>query len=369
MEPDPRVEPLSLRHRSVFFYLLLGLFFVSLPFLFLYATGYRFDFSGENTLIGTGGLYVAAERTGAEIYIDNELVRETRVFRRAFYAQSLPPGTHRVHVQKDGHHTWVKQLPVYAHLVTEAQAFNLPLVPQIRVVSPELRLDGSMHLTATSSVMLTASTTNAYTIATSTVRAANLVENSEYEQRLSLFEEVASAQPSGILSIQNEADEAATTTKESNGVRLFEAGGQVFAEFVGPREDMPYYYCAPDFSLISANRSVKLSDRQLAAIAASENSELLDPVAEVGNSEECLPIISIDNLEQEVSGFDFFPGSIDFALLALEDGIYMIEIDDRAWQNAQPVLLGQDLDMRVENGNVYVYDGKLIYEVQIDTQL
>ena len=89
MDKLKEVQPLPYRKRRRTFFFLLALFVISLPFLYLYATGYRFDLSDTNAIVGTGGIYVAAERTGAEIYIDDELVRETRVFRTAFYAQNL----------------------------------------------------------------------------------------------------------------------------------------------------------------------------------------------------------------------------------------------------------------------------------------
>lgn len=368
MSPQPEVKPLSTGHRSAFFYVLATLFFVSLPFLFLYASGYRLNFGGESALISTGGLYVAAERTGAEIYIDNELVRETRVFRRAFYAQSLPPGTHRVHVQKPAHHTWVKQLPVYAHLVTEAQAFNLPIVPQVRVIAPTLNDSGDIHLTATNTVMTNASTTNDYFVATTTVSDNLLTENSEFTRLLELFVEPEVVNTVSQVVDETLAAEIATTTKEFNGVSLYEADGQVWAKYTGSPENMPYYYCADDFELISASSTAAWQTNSSQVAAASEaDLEALDlPVQEVGDLEACEPVIAIDQLGQAVSHFDFFPGSSDFLLLGLTDGIYMIEIDDRAWQNAQPLLLAPNLDFRVENGNVYVYDGELIYEVEIE---
>jgi hypothetical protein len=52
--------------------------------------------------------------------------------------------------------------------------------------------------------------------------------------------------------------------------------------------------------------------------------------------------------------------------MSLDFGIYVVEVDDRAWQNSQPLLLGRELNMRVENGQIYVYDGSLIYQVILE---
>ena len=382
----PEVAPLSYKHRQKFFLLLSTLFVVSLPFLYLYATGYRINlFEGTTNLVSTGGMYVAAERTGASIYIDDELVRETRVFRRAFYAQNLAPETHKVHVQKEGHHTWVKQLPVYPQLVTEAQAFNLPLVPQVRTISPWRNLAGESVLFASSTII--ASSTNA-TVVRPNAATSTLVLDTEYERLRTLFASSTEAQKSlaerareqldaflntatqGSISVGTTTEAVATTTKISGSVELYLEGDDIFATWVGPREQMPYYYCAEDFELLPATTTAATSTKStkhianVALAAESEvNDALIGPVQTVDPNEPCDPTIRLDRRNQPVYAFEFFPGSTDFVILALEDGVYVVEIDDRAWQNMQPLLMGEGLDVRVDNGTIYVYDGALIYQV------
>ncbi|MEZ4200350.1 MAG: PEGA domain-containing protein [Candidatus Paceibacterota bacterium] len=381
MTGEPDVQPLSKRHRSVFFYALFGLFILTLPLFILYAIGYRFSFDGSTTFFSTGGIYIAADRTGAEIYIDNELVRETRTFRRAFYAQSIEPGTHRVHVQKPNHHTWVKELPVYPHLVTEAQAFNMPLVPQVRVISPWRTRTGETVLSATSS--LSASTTNDFVIATSTATSTLLLDTeyvsltalfatSTATSSASLYERVSSVLSTGSAgtSTATSTIAEATTTKEFQGVRLYEEAGVVYARFVGSRADMPYYYCAEDYELLGTSTVPLLSPpiAQSASVVDAETEDLLlHPVQQVEDDTACDPTIMINTAGQIARTFDFYPNSTDFVLVALEDGIYVIEIDDRGWQNKQPLVMGENLDVRVEGGNVYVSDGTLLYAVQLET--
>ena len=69
-----------------------------------------------------------------------------------------------------------------------------------------------------------------------------------------------------------------------------------------------------------------------------------------------------------MSDFDFFPGSTDFVVVALKDGIYVVEVDDRSWQNVQPLVMGTNLAFHIENGSIYVYDGALIYQVLLQTE-
>lgn len=370
--PAAPLKPLARPHRRYTFLLLLALFALSIPVLYLYATGYRINLKGETSFISTGGMFISAERTGSEIYIDNELVRETRVFRRAFYAQNIDPGTHRVHVQREGSHTWVKELPVYAHLVTEAQAFNLPLVPVARAITRYTTTENVPVISNT--YTLRASTTQEFflatTAATSTYRA-----NTEYTSRLEAFKAPAatsSASYRGEIGqlFSSRATSTATTTKESNGVRLFQDGDDVYAAWVGPRESMPYYYCAEPFAPWTTStdslteKPMQSDDVALALYAADEEAaEVLKRTQEVAPEQECKPSIRLDRKWQKVSYFDFFPGTTDIVILALERGIYAVEVDDRAWQNVQPLMEGEKLSFRVENGRVYIYDNTVIYEM------
>ncbi len=384
------VQPLSYKNRNRTFIFLLLIFMVSIPLLYLYATGYRFDFAMPSNFVGTGGLYVAVERTGAEIYIDGELVRETRVFRRAFYAQNLDPKTHRVHVQKEGHHTWVKELPVTPHLVTEAQAFNLPVSPQVRVISEWNSATGSPIIRT---ALITASTTNDV-LATSTKATTTFMINSEYVTLIEHFgttteekkEETLIKRLEGALTATTTPEEIieATTTKETNGVRLYEASERLYAAWVGPFEQMPYYYCAETFPRYSTSTEDEIDDEAVANTAlvsqskqkeeqeidaevdTDEQNALMHPVQTVPLNAVCEPAIPMDTKWQTFHNFDFFPGSTDLVVMELEDGIYVAEIDNRSWQNVQPLIMGNNLRMYIESGNIYVYDGSLIYQVMFE---
>jgi len=369
------VQPLPYKTRRRTFLFLLAIFLCSLPFLYLYATGYRFDFSKPTNIVGTGGIYVAAERTGAEIYIDNELVRETRVFRTAFYAQSLDPKTHRVHVQKEGHHTWVKELPVTSHRVTEAQAFNMPLVPNVRVIAPFTSATGSAVVRTG---LPYASTTNE-TIATTTKATSTFSVNPEYRTLITKFVSTTTAvlDKSLIKKVQEELALATTTengtpttTREEGGVRLsVDAENVLYASWVGPFERMPYYYCAEAFPRFSTttedfeNAALVAESMQTEIEEIPESPVFVHPVQSVPLDTGCERRIRISGNWNTIRGFEFFPGSTDWVILESTDGIYVSEIDNRAWQNVQPLLQGENLEVYVENGSIYVYDGALIYQI------
>jgi hypothetical protein len=321
-------------------------------------------------------MYVAVDGTGAEIYIDDELVRETRTFRKAFYAQSLDAGTHRVHVQKEGYQTWVKELPVSKHRVTEAEAFNLPLVPQVRVISKWQTATGTMII---GTPLTRASSTNEV-MATSTKSTSTLTVNVEYERLLQSFststqKETTAQQLKDLLTTGTSTtsnDIESTTTIISGGAKLHEVGDDLYATWIGSFEDMPYYYCAAEFppygtGIASTSENLtedEVSEDELLPEDISENIQM-HPIQAIPKNTDCEPTIRIDRKSQEVRDFEFFPGSSDFVLVALTDGIYMVEVDNRAWQNVQPLISGDNLHFHIENGNMYVLEGDVIYQVQI----
>jgi hypothetical protein len=62
------------------------------------------------------------------------------------------------------------------------------------------------------------------------------------------------------------------------------------------------------------------------------------------------------------------PDSRDHVLMHLSDGIYVVEIDDRAWQNTQLLYPGQNLTLLIDSGRILVQDGDTMFEVFTELQ-
>lgn len=292
------IPPLSRARRTFYTRLLFAIFFLAVPILFLYATGYRF--AGLSELVRTGGVYVSAERSGAEIYINGELVRETGTFRRAFFVQDLEPGIYTIEVHKEGYHPWGKTLPVYAHLVTEAEAFNLPLEPELTLVPPRVVISDSASATTTAPNPLYEAVLEEFTMATA---------------------------PRGATSSAS-TTVLATTTRESGGIQLSEGGGHVAARWTRSLSDIPFYFCTPESS--------------------------------------CTDTIKLALEGGAPRSFDFFPGSSDLVVVSIDDGVYVIELDDRSGQNIQPLYPVAGADFRTLDGTIYVQtESGELYEVEV----
>lgn len=380
MTPTPEVEPLPYQRRRLLFGTLVSLFALSLPVFMFYAIGYRFDFSDETTssIVGTGGMYVTAELTDAEIFINDEPVNDMRIFRSASYIQNLSDGVHKVVVQREGVHTWVKQLSVFPHIVTEAQSFNMPVRPQVRLVTPYLTIanESVLFVATTSEIVLPfASTTNVFYKATSTATSTYRI-NPEYEFVEALFASTT-ATSSGIVgrviteveqafqfssTVSTSSIETATDTVAIRDVTLYRQGAEVWARYGGNLKDIPYYYCVDYVSATSTKE--RYGDHVYDAIDPIVTGTSTEGILlQNGRTLICRTEIKLDDKRQSVYDFDFFPNNADLVLLLLEDGLYVGEIDDRSWQNTQLLYPGTQLQFIVDGGQIYVRDGTSYIEV------
>lgn len=372
---QPIVKPLARWRRNVVFGLLLTAFLISLPAFIFYATGYQYDFSADApVLTATGGFYISAEAEDAEIYINDVFVDNARTFRNASYVQRLEPGRHTLHVQAPGLQTWVKELMVYPGIVTEVEAFNVPEVSQVRIVSEYELADGTAVVPASlaSSSVLQASTSPffvATTSATSTYRV-----NPEYILLKELFLEQASSSReennNGLLasnpfgfSTTTEVEEAesttATTTKTRGPLELVLREADVYAILRTTNDRLiPNYFCSEQ-SLVEEieKEEARLPDE------VPPTQSFIPATVPVLDGVSCRTEIKIDRKGMPVVDFEFYPPSSNLVLLQRTDGLYVVEIDDRVWQNSQLLYPGSDFFMLVYREGIYVLQDGIIFEV------
>jgi hypothetical protein len=375
MSPQVEVQPLSQAKRRFVFWLSLTLFVVAVPICVFYATGYRFDFSDKfDSVKRVGGLYVRNDVANTEMFVNDKPVADMRVFQNAAYIQNLDAGMHRVHVQGSGLQTWVKELPVYAHLVTEVTTFNMPSVPQVRLITPWLfsqSLTGVVFDDATSTLSDT-HVTNTLGFS-STTATTTFVANSEYTYVRSLFassteekellvlqkKTATTKKPTFNVATSSAVQVTATTTKTSRDSRLFEQGGEVFVRFSGSENNIPYYFC---LQYQGEEKTAEGYGQHVYDSLRTQFGSSTDLTQKVGER-LCRNSIRIDRINQKVSWFDFYPDSTDLVLMLLEDGLYVVEVDDRGWQNTQKLYGGMGLEVITDGGRIFVKDEKLMLEV------
>lgn len=371
---QPVVKPLSYFHRNFIFITLTVIFAISLPAFIFYGMGYRYSFFAETPAITvTGGLFIASEINDIQIYIDEVDVSNARVFRKASYIQGVQPGLHKVHVQAPDLHTWVKDLLVNPQIVTEAESFNLPLRSQVRPITEYVTKEGeSVYFgTATSTNLFTNSSSSLPIVFSAKKSTSTLTINSEYKLLNEMFIEKASSTASrlawekiqesekfGFATTSRNMPEVnhATTTIVSDKLMLYKSGEDVFVKALGEERQIPYYFCTTQLA-------TSTNDNLSAVYTSNYSSSSL--ITNNMNNEQprvCRTDIRIDRKWQNVHDFNFLPTNSNLVLMHLDDGIYVVEIDDRSWQNAQMLYFGTNLEMLVYGKSVFVKDKGYIYE-------
>ena len=376
MSTEPQIEHLSYERRQKFFWQLVAIFLVSLPILIFYTTGYRLDFTNEeNAIMSTGGVYVTTDNLEVDVYLDEEQVERPRLFRSAYYIQNIAIGQHRIVVQRPDLQTWVKELPVDPHIVIEASAFNVPVIPRLRPITEYVTATGTLvypGMASTTDLFDGVTTTEPVLFALSkNVSAYQL--NEEHIFVRSLFSSTSSSTSSvfdlnnGVerfrfASVDTQIELTATTTDEeivSGDMLLTTRDGELYAIWQDTFDDIPFYFCVNDFA------STSIADRYGEHVLEEINrldSSTSTPMY-VDQNRLCRPEIKIDRSRMDVYFYDFFPDSSDLVLLQLEDGLYVTEIDDRAWQNTQLLYSGKDFQVVVENDSIYIRKGGLYFEI------
>jgi hypothetical protein len=126
---------LTIKTRRIALIVCILLFLVAAPAVLLYSNGYRL---GSNwTLNKTGGLYVASPVSGAQIFINNKLEKETNILQSGLFLSGLKQGNYSVLVAKEEYWPWEKKMEVKNQMVTEARALLLPKDPEGEIIKRE----------------------------------------------------------------------------------------------------------------------------------------------------------------------------------------------------------------------------------------
>ncbi len=100
------------------------LFLIVTPYIIFYSLGYRIDVKNMK-IFTTGGIYVRAFPSGANITIDSNIKNSTGLFSNSVFVQNLSPDQHTVLIQKDGYYDYQKNLKVEEKEVTKLENVTL----------------------------------------------------------------------------------------------------------------------------------------------------------------------------------------------------------------------------------------------------
>lgn len=263
-------------------------FILTVPVLLLYTTGYFLD--SNFNLIKTGGIYIASPVSGSQIFINEQLEKETNILQNSVFTQNLKAKNYSVLVAKDGYSPWRKELEVKPQYVTEARAFLLPE-------------DYSESATILMRDNLTPLGVSDYD---------DVLQILKHDKRFG--EVIASTTPPSI-------ERFALHDK----LRLWRYSGEnkIRIEWLDKETPKPYYL--------------------------EESKQLV-----------------LDS-PQEIRSMDFYPRRSDVIIVARENGIFAIEIDERGGRNIQTIYKGKNPIFTTygTGAEIYVLDEDILMKIKL----
>jgi hypothetical protein len=202
---------------------------------------------------------------------------------------------------------------------------------------------------------------------------SSLRENGEYEFVVDLFATTSVATSTSVLnrlgeeiekiaSVPTESTTTPTTTVtfiEQGNMRLVPRGDELFARWIGEGAATPHYFCSSEH----ASSSIALRLGTHVMLQMEEQRLSTTTPLHIENDRLCRTEIRLDRKWQKIKYYEFFPGSSDLVVIQLEDGLYVTEIDDRAWQNTQLIYPGDSFRTVVTDTNIYIEEDGRYFEL------
>ena len=162
-------------------------------------------------------------------------------------------------------------------------------------------------------------------IATSSVSATSTL----YKNISQLF--ASSTHPTVFLKTATSSTSTSLSAIAKKNIDLVKEGNGVYAVWYANMSEIPFYFCGQDF-----------------------------------DDSSCKAKLQIVN-QSGIKSFDFYPGRLDVIIFSNTEGVFVTELDARNPQNTKPLMIGANLDFRVQNGqDVYVRNAKkAIYKLEL----
>jgi hypothetical protein len=307
-------KPTPYKFRLAYFLFFVLVFIVGIPILVFYSAGYKIDETFGLSI--RGGIYAYTPEPGTSVFIGNELKNTSGFFNKEVLVGGLKPEQYLVLATNEKYWPWAKIVNVKRGRVEALFPF---LVPKV-------------------------------------VEATEIESTDEdYEEFMELFEEkdnlidslTSDSSGRGVgssgVSKRNVSNDVATSTEEvfdtvvRRHTEVWIDENKLYARWLGRGDAAPNYYC-------------------YVTVSPNNNRE----------HEICSEPILVFSSSVPVRTFDFYPYRDDAIILALDNGVYAVENDFRAYQNFYPLYRGKDPDFRVYKNQVYVRDGDYLAVLNLE---
>ena len=322
----------------------------------LYSQGYVLD-SGFH-LSKKGGLYISAEDTGTEIFVNNKKKKMTGFLNNDIFIPSLDTGEYSVIIAKKGFWPWQKTLKVTEGYVTEARAFMVPQNTNASLLTKGMFSD-IWSSPLQSIFLLKEKKNNGYSLAFYIP-----------DQQKFLTESATSTKK--LLSVE----ENISNIIWGDGYVIFNSDkGLVKAEFnlssfsVSAKQHNEPTEKVSGFEKISPKGDEKIlwdPNTNDIFVDWSKNSQTIPYY--LCDTKDCQLPIKILHSITSIRAADFFPNRKDVIITAVSNGVYALEIDGRGGRLIQPIYKGKEPRFALLKGdeNVYVLDEGALIKVSLE---
>ena len=340
--------------RRVLFWFSVVLFFLLMPVAVLYALGYRLD--SNFSLKKTGGLYVASDVSGSEIFINSQFQKKTNLLQGGVFVQNLKPGRYQILVANESYLPWQKELEVKSQLVSEARALLVPREPNAEVLLRGRFLQ--MEFSPLDRVLLLAEDKDA---------AKQLVwylpEDREFllsDPALGVlkfkksFELVRWLPRGAVLKLDGKPVKLAFDMNE----RLVKSAGLGEEKLERSREESDKFLKRSD---TRASSEVFYDSEKKILAARWLRAEI--PPYYFSKNEEVL----LEN--KEMRGFEYYPRRRDAVIAAFDNGLWAVEFDGRGGRIIQPLYKGKKPVFATfpGEGELYVLDDGILIRLLLSS--
>lgn len=337
---------MTLKTRRKLFWLSVLVFLIISPPVLLYTTGWRL--TSEFKIKRIGGLFVAVPESGAGVFLNGKLVKNSNFLQSGVFIQNLTPGVYSVMVSKDGFWPWTKKLMVAESAVAEAKALMIP-----QNLTGEILLKGQFESIYSSNqnspILLEEKKANGYAM------TFYLPQDNEFLTPLN----------SSSKKLLSNEQKLKTMSWKENGADVFFEDKTISLNF--------------DFSKRSvlANKSQLKPDSEPALLPHQAGADFRKKAEMTYDDKKItvkwfsLPLPYFLSSEEEIifqtksviRHASFFPKRSDLALVAVENGVFALELDGRSARNFQPIYKGKEPTFAVLNDEIFVLDKGVLAKI------
>jgi len=351
---------MTLKYRRKLFFLSVAGFLIITPPVLLYTAGYRL--TDDWSLAKTGGIYIFSPLSGSEIFINNDLKKQTNLLQNGIFIQNLKPNIYSALVAKENFWPWQKNLKINPQLVTEARAFLIPRSPEGKTLARGLFI--SVFASPFGEILILEELkSNNRKIVFYLPASEEFLTNASIStnQLLSSFGEINNVyweeKQTAWLSSLNNSFLKTEFDFDNKTVRAFSAPAP--EDFLSENENQNF-----------SRRFVKFDKHKKLEIWLEKDNEIWVEWLKKDNplpyylSGEKEMIIKTRSL---IKNIDFFPSREDVIIFAAENGIFALEIDGRGNRNMQPIYKGKNPTFTVNSSQkiVYILDNGALSKIEL----